>query len=325
MTQPSSSRALVVVLGASGFVGSAVTTALARCPVRLRAVARRPSVVPAGQAETEVRTADLTDQSQLSDVVAGADAVINLVKHDGGWRAAEEESTSRLTNVDVMTSLVESLRGGDRDGRPPVVLFSGTISQIGVPPDHPIDGTEPDEPITAYDRQKLAAEQVLKKATADGVVRGASLRLPTIFGHGRTPESADHGVVATMVRRALAGQELTMWHDGTVEREFIYAPDVADAFLAALDHADDLAGGHWPLGSDRSEPLGDVFREIAERVAAHTGGPAVPVVSIDPPAHAPVTDFKSVRVDSSRFRAITGWKPRVPLGEAVRNTIAALA
>jgi nucleoside-diphosphate-sugar epimerase len=38
-----------------------------------------------------------------------------------------------------------------------------------------------------------------------------------------------------------------------------------------------------------------------------------------------VTDFRSVTIDSSRFRSITGWRPRVPLSQAMDRAIAALA
>jgi nucleoside-diphosphate-sugar epimerase len=318
-------RPLVVVLGASGLVGSAVAAALTRRPVRLRAVARRRSVVPDGIAAVEIRTADLTDPAQLAAAVRGADAVIHLVQYGGGWRAVDDDpGGSERVNVGVMAGLVAAL-GPDAAGAAPLVLYSGAASQVGVVHGRPIDGTEPDRPETRYDRQKLAAETILKKATADGAVRGITVRLPTVFGLGPPETVRDRGVVMSMMRRALAGEPITMWHDGTVRREVVHVDDVAGAFLAALDRPDDLVGGHWPLGTGEGRPLGEVFRQVAEVVAAHTGRPAVPVVSVDPPAHSPVTDFDSVTIDSSRFASATGWRPRVPLRQALERAVVALA
>ncbi|UED83232.1 NAD-dependent epimerase/dehydratase family protein [Streptomyces profundus] len=321
-------RPLVVVLGASGPVGSAVTTALSARPVRLRAVARRRPTVPgrAGLvAEVETGAADLTDPDRLADAVRGAAAVINLVKHDGGWRAAEGDPGSERANTGVMAGVLAALREAPAAWPPPVVVFSGTVSQLGVPGSRPMDGSEPDAPVTAYDRQKLAAERLLKEATAAGAVRGVSLRLPTVFGQGPGARSADQGVVSTMARRALAGQELPMWHDGTVLRELIYVSDVAAAVGAALDHSDALAGGHWLLGADRSVPLGQVLSLVARAASAITGRPPVPVVTVTPPQDAPAIDFTSVTVDSSLFRKATGWRPLVPLRTAVERTVAAQA
>ncbi|NEB81460.1 NAD-dependent epimerase/dehydratase family protein, partial [Streptomyces sp. SID14478] len=69
-------RPLVVVLGASGYIGSAVLRELSRRPVRLRAVARGPFAPPVGgPAATEVVRADLTEEGAVAEAVRDADAV----------------------------------------------------------------------------------------------------------------------------------------------------------------------------------------------------------------------------------------------------------
>lgn len=315
---------LVAVLGGSGFVGGAVTAALARRPIRLRTVGRQPQAIPADAwADIEVRCADLTVRSELEAAVAGADAVVHLLMHTAGWREASGNAASERVNVGVMRDLVEVLQAGWAAGRPPTVLFAGSTSQVGLPDRVPIDGTEPDRPTTTYDRQKHAAEHLLKSATAAGVLRGVSLRLPTVYGDSPKGRLRGRGVVATMVRRAFAGEALTLWNDGTVERDLLYVHDAADAFLAALDHAGALAGRHWLLGTGRGERLGDVLRMIAELVSIHSGCPPVPVVTVAPPALATPTDMHSIVVDSSMFRTATGWRPRIPLRTALRRTVAA--
>ncbi|MBX7547939.1 NAD-dependent epimerase/dehydratase family protein [Streptomyces sp. tea 10] len=319
---------LISVLGASGFVGSAVLRALASRPVRLRAVARRPSPVVPGPAEITVVTADVTDRAELARAVAGADVVVHLLLGDGGWRAAESDPAAERVNVGVMRDLVDVLgaRGPGHAGGPPaLVLYGGAASQVGVPPREPLDGSEPDRPQTAYDRQKLAAEQILLKATAEGRVRGVGLRLPTVFGESAEGGAGDRGVVSAMVRQALAGRPLTMWHDGTVRRDLVHVEDVADAFTAALDRPEALVGGRHLIGAGRGDALGDAFRLIARTVAERTGRRAVAVECVEPPAHAPVTDFRSVTIDSAPFRAATGWHPRISLPEGVRRTVDALA
>jgi reductase EvaE/reductase VcaE len=322
----SEGRPLITVLGATGFVGSAVMARLAHRQVRLRAVARRPAVLPVGTpAETEVITADLTSRDSLAAAVDGSAAVIHLLLCAGGWRAADQPGGERV-NVGVMRDLVKALRPGRAAaGPPPIVVYGGAASQVGVPPREPLDGTETDRPATVYDQQKTAAERILMKATEAGWVRGASLRLPTVFGEGTAPGTADRGVVATMARRALAGEPITMWHDGTVRRDLVHIADVAAAFALALDHADELAGDHWLLGAGRGDALGDVFRMVARSAADRIGTPPVPVTSVEPPPHAPETDFRSVTIDSAPFRSVTGWRPLVSLREGLDRTVAALA
>ncbi len=316
----------VTVLGASGFLGCAVTAALATRPIRLRVVARRPAPVPDdARAEVEIRTADLSDPHQLSDAVADSAAVLNLLKHSGDWRSADTDPAAERVNVATMSALTAAFAAHPpAAGPPPLCLFAGTVSQVGLPPDRPMDGTEPDHPRTAYDRQKLTAEQTLKTATAAGVVRGISLRLPTVYGHA--PAGApDVGVVATMTRRALAGQPLTIWNDGAVKRELIHLQDVVEAFLAALDRPHPLIGRHWLIGTGDARELADIFATIARSVAAHTGQPPVPVVSTTPPSHAAATDFRSVMIDPLPYRTAAGWSARIPLHEGIDHTVATLA
>lgn len=325
-TESGGSRPLVTVLGASGFVGSAVTTALARRPIRLRAVARRPVVVPEGcQADVDVRTADLTVARQLDDAIAGSDAVIHLVVHSAGWREADRDADSEQANVGVMVGLVESVRRR-HPGRPaPVVIFAGSCSQVGQAPGPVIDGTEPDHPESVFDRQKQAAECALKAASARGVLRGISLRLPTVYGLSPAAGLTGRGVITAMVRRALAGQPLTMWHDGSVRRDLLHVRDAAAGFTAALDHADALAGEHYVLGTGEGARLGDVFRAIAEAVSAHTGEPVVPVESVPAPVEVAASDLRSVTINPAAFASATGWCARVRLGDALPELVAALA
>ncbi|MET7888798.1 NAD-dependent epimerase/dehydratase family protein [Streptomyces avermitilis] len=316
-------RPLVVVLGASGYVGSAVAAELARWPVRLRLVARRPGVVPpGGAAETETRTADLTAAGEVALAVADADVVIHLVARlaqGAAWRAAESDPVAERVNVGVMHDVVAALRSGRRAGRPPVVVFAGSVYQVGRP--GRVDGSEPDEPATAYARQKLDAERALKSATVEGVMRGISLRLPTVYGAGPGPRG--NGVVQAMVLRALADEPLTVWKGSVVERDLVHVEDVAHAFVSCLAHEDALAGRHWLLGSGRPVTVPHLFGAIAAGVSARTGRPAVPVTAVDPPAMATAADFHGTVVDSSAFRAVTGWRPRLSLQEGLDHMVAA--
>jgi len=319
--------ARIVLLGATGFVGSAVLRELAARPVRIRAVARRPAAVPPGAAavaDIETRTADLTAPGELAAAVADADVIVlaTLYRAAAGWRVEEGDPAAERVNVGLVRDLVELLASS---GAAPKVVFTGAVSQVGPTEKEVLDGSEPDLPVGAYDRQKLAAERLLLDADALGAVCRLSLRLPTVFGHVPGTSAADRGIVSGMARRALADEPLTMWHDGTVGRDLLPVEDVARAVVAAVDHAEALAGRHWLLGTGRSRPLGPVLTRVAELVAQHTGKPPVPVTSVEPPAHAEAGDFRSVAVDASAFNAVTSWEPHTPFDEALRRTVAHLA
>ncbi|WP_327000806.1 NAD-dependent epimerase/dehydratase family protein [Dactylosporangium sp. NBC_01737] len=311
---------LIAVLGASGLVGTALTRRLADRPVRLRLVGRRPAVVPPGaRADVEVRAVDLTAPGALAAAIDGADVVIHLVAFIEGpssWRVAADDPVAEKVNLGLVHDLIDAVRAQQRP-RPPLVLFAGSMSQAGRSSLPRIDGTEPDAPLTAYDRQKLAGEQALEAAHADGLLRGVTLRLATIYSQGTDPVGLDRGVAASMVRRAIAGQPLTVWHDGTMLRDLLCVDDAADAFVAAIDHAEALEGRHWLIGTGVGISIADLFGTIAKVVSTHTGQPPVPVVPVPPAAHSMPTDAIDFVLDPSAFCAAAHWTPRIGLSDGL--------
>lgn len=319
MPSSSDQRPLIVVLGATGCIGSVLIESLAARPVRLRAVSRRPGLAPAGGvAAVEAWTTDATDREQLKSAVAGADAIIHLLARTGGQVTGEDDDRIGL-NTGVMAGLLDVLRG---QSGPPAVIYAGSVTQVGVPPRTVLDGSEEDQPNTRFEQDKHAAEDLLLRASAQGTVRGVSVRLPTVYGHNPTTGRFDSGVLTHMIRRAIAGEALTMWHDGSVQRDLLHVRDAAAAMLSALDHAESLAGRHWLAGTGVGTPLGEAFRVVARGVAHRTGTAPVPVVSVPPPRPLSAAEVTSAVVDPSAFRDRTGWVAQVTLLDGLQWTIA---
>lgn len=154
--------------------------------------------------------------------------------------------------------------------------------------------------MTVYDLHKLAAETYLKCYAADGVVRGAVLRLANLYGPGSS-SSPDRGVLAAMIRRALKGEALTIYGSGQYLRDYVYVEDVVQAF-----------------------PLAEAFSLVADRVARRTGC-RVPVVHVEPSAGQAAIEARNFVADSSQFTRVTGWRARWSLAEGIDATIEALA
>ncbi|MGE7388936.1 NAD-dependent epimerase/dehydratase family protein [Streptomyces sp. NPDC004126] len=320
---------LITVLGASGLLGTAVSRELARRNVRLRLVGRRAVAVPPRPvALVEERRVDLTRPGAVAEAVAGSDAVVHLVAHISGagtWRVADGDALAERVNVGLVHDVIEAL-GAERRERPAALLFSGSLSQSASVPAAPAaGGVHPESLLTTYDRHKLAAERAIADATAQGVVRGATLRLSTLYSLGTDAPDLDRGVVAAMTRRAVAGQPLTVWHGGTAKRDLLGIDDAARAFTAALDALDAVTGGAWEVGSGEQTSVAELFQAIARAVARHTGLPPVPVVDTVPADFALPTDQLDFVLRSARFRELTGWTPRVPLREGLDRLAAAVA
>ncbi|NKZ01354.1 NAD-dependent epimerase/dehydratase family protein [Nocardiopsis alborubida] len=316
-------RPIIVILGASGFIGTSLVHLLARSPLRLRLVARRATPLPPRPvADIEVRRADITDSSALAETLSGATAVVHLVRHQsetGSWRCSPDDPDGDRVNVGAVRNLLAALERSSSTP-PPVCVLAGSVSQVGLHTGGPLTGAEPDRPTGAYGRQKMAAERLLLEHGERGLLRGVALRMPTVFGPAPVASAPDRGIVTTMVRRGLRGLPLTLWSDGSVVRDLLYIDDAARALASAITHADELAGRHWLVGTGTSTSLSDLFTTISD-LAFREGGRRSPVVSVEPPEHSDPHDFHSFPVDPSAFSSKSGWRAVTSLEDGLERTL----
>lgn len=200
------------------------------------------------------------------------------------------------------------------------IVFSSTVTIVGLPLRLPVDETFPERPVTIYDLHKLMAEQYLKYYTRMDVVSGAVLRLANVYGPGPRSSRSDRGVLNQMTRRALAGEALTVYGQGEQLRDYVHVEDVVGAFLRAGLHIDLLKGEHFIIGSGQGYSLAQAMNLIADRVALKTGK-RVAVEHIDPPSPQSPIEYRNFVADSNRFQRLTGWKANYTLTQGIDQTI----
>jgi dTDP-L-rhamnose 4-epimerase len=136
-----------------------------------------------------------------------------------------------------------------------------------------VAGTTPPEPSNVYAATKLAQENVLTAwCTAMGVPLTV-LRLQNVYGPGQSPTNPYTGVVMLFHTWSTAQQQLSVYEDGNIVRDFVFVDDVVTAMAAALDN---------PPASTRLLDVGSgqptTIYEVARMIAAIHGGPE-PVVT----------------------------------------------
>lgn len=308
--------------GAAGFIGGRVVDRLAADGGRIIRVARAalPRIESAAAVEVIDVIGDVTDRA-IWDQVADADIVFHFAAQTSGSPAADDADASFHANVTPIRHLLAAC--GQRRRRP-IVVFAGTVTEAGIPSRLPVNEDEPDDPITAYDRGKLMAENDLKAAAAQGVVCAATLRLSNVYGPGATGKGHDRDVLNRMIKAALGGEPLTVYGTGEYLRDYVFVEDVADAFLRAAAHAEKINRRHFVVGSGRGVTIRGAFELVAARVESLTGR-RVPVVTADAPAALSDIQRRNFVADPSRFSVATGWRPSWSLSDGIDRTIEALA
>jgi nucleoside-diphosphate-sugar epimerase len=285
-------------------------------------------LMASGLARTVIRVprAALCDVGAWRTMLTDADAVVHCAGQTSLAVAERDPTIDRIANVQPVAAMLTATALETATRSAPLAIVSlGTATQYGLPITVPVSEDHADTPLTVYDQHKLEAEQRLAAAVTGGLVVGTTLRLANVYGPSPSPTVSDRGVLVAMMRRALAGEPLTVFGDGRERRDYLFLDDVLDAMARAISaaRAGRLGRPHYLLATGIGTSLRDAFTLVAERVAVRTGR-RVPVQTVPVPADAPPSNARDFVGDATRFRAATGWTPRVDLPTGIDRTLASL-
>ncbi|SRR5579883_485188 len=201
---------MILVTGATGFIGSHLVEALLARGERVRSFVRRPgTTLPGG----EVIRGDLVTGAGLQEALKDVRAVFHLAGATKVLRSADYYSA----NVTATENLVRLLHGrGIR-----LVHVSSLAAAGPSPGPTPLDEDAEPHPLTAYGKSKLEGERVVRALAEDAVI----VRPPVVYG----PRDTDVFQILKPISRGWA------FEISGGERWFsaIYVRDLVDGLIAA--------------------------------------------------------------------------------------------
>ena len=307
----------ILVTGAGGFVGSSLIKALSQVDCTIFRLARGPLAPISGKAHVQDRIGDMEKPDTWCDIISKVDTVFHFAAQTSTYVAAENPLADMRINVEGMIHLLEAIR----KVRPkPVVLFSGTVTQVGMPVDLPVDELFPDSPVTLYDLSKLTAERYLKYYCSEEWIRGACLRLSNVYGPTSVPSKEDRGILNKIVRMSLAGEPLSVFDRGKFVRDYIYIDDVVAAFLYAGVNTEKINGCHFVVSSGKGVTIREAFQTAVDQVALRTGK-KMTITDRDRPPGFSLIETRNFIGNPSVFIEATGWRPMFSLEEGLSRTV----
>ena len=290
----------VLVTGGSGFIGSHVVDRLVAAGHEPRIFDVRP---PADHPHLDAVTGDLLDLDGLVRSMDGCDAVVHLAAaadvDDVARRPVEAESVNARGTLHVLEA---ARRAGV--GR---VVYASTIWVYGNGAGGTVDEeSAPGAPSHLYTATKLAGEHYCRAYAELFGLTYTILRFGIPFG----PRARPAGVIPIFVRKAMAGEALTIAGEGVQSRRFVYVEDLAEGVVCGLDPV--AANRVYNLVGDESVSV----RGIADTVRELVGG----VDIVHTPARA--GDFAGIEVSGERAERELGWRATTPFRQGVERYIA---
>lgn len=288
---------VVLVTGASGFIGNRLCERLSGAGARVNAVSRRVREDPADDlAWWPVDLSRAEDVNRLVEAVA-PEFVFHLASHVFGSRdLALVEPTFRdnlATTVNLLTAVAD--KGCRR------IILAGSLEE-------PDEGEVAAVPSSPYAASKFAASAYGRFFHALYGTPVSIARIFMVYGPGQR----DLAKLVPFVALSLLRGESPGLSGGTRGVDWIFVDDVVEG-LAAMAISEGSEGKTIDLGTGEMVTV----REVAETLTDIVGGPAKP--SFGALADRPM---EQVRVaDAAATLERIGWGPSVSLRKGLSRTV----
>lgn len=291
----------VLVLGANGFAGNAISSQLAAGGRRVLAYGRS-SQVPRNVVAIQ---GSIEDATLLRSAIRDCSHIVHAASLTTPGTSALDPSLEVVGNLLPLARLLECAEEFP-DKR--LVYLSSGGAVYGDAANGANEST-PVRPRSYYGAGKVAAEAMIHACTATTTWTACVLRPSNLYGPGQHT-ARGFAIVPTLFERALDGRQFHIWGDGSTVRDYCYIDDLVEAVQLVL------AGDPLRRFAVCNVASGETA-SILDLVAAceRTSGRSV-AVSFSP---ARDVDVPRVVLDVSAIREL-GWRARVDLESGLRLT-----
>ena len=299
----------ILIFGGGGFIGSTIADRLLSEGHALR-IFERPRVPPyrafMPHESAEWIGGDFSSADHVGDVMAGVDAVIHLVSTTLPKGSNDDPVYDVQSNV---VSTLQMLNAMVRAKVSRIFFISSGGTVYGTPKYLPIDEEHSTDPLASYGITKLMIEKYLRFYQHLHGIHPVILRVANPYGERQRIETAQ-GAVGVFAHRALRGQSIEIWGDGSVTRDYIHVQDVADAFAQALVYEGDrtcfnISAGVGASLNELVVMLGEVLGQSLD-VRYLPGRPF---------------DVKVNVLSNALAHQELGWVPRIGMREGLERTV----
>jgi UDP-glucuronate 4-epimerase len=245
------------------------------------------------------------DIRDAAEIVAAErpDVLVHLAARAGVRPSLRDPALYDSVNVGGTLGLLEACR---RSGVGRFVFASSSsVYGDGGAPSREEDA--PLRPISPYGITKLVGEHYARVYARLHGMRVTCLRFFTVYGPRQRPDMAIRSFAAAIAE----GREITLFGDGSTERDYTHIEDILSGLLAAIDRPEPFAV--YNLGESRTVTLA----RLVELLEGYVGKKARIRRMPEQPG-----DVRRTFASIEKARAGLGYAPKVPIEEGLRDFVA---
>jgi nucleoside-diphosphate-sugar epimerase len=309
---------MMLLTGASGFVGKAVLKTAQQRGIKIRPVYRL--IGSAKEQPDSVLVSDLNSATDWSQALQGIDVVIHAAARAHIMRDQAIELLAEYRRVNVCGTLNLARQAADAGIRRFIFISSIKVNGEATTSGRPFTADDIPGPEDAYGLSKAEAEAQLKELAELTGMEVTIIRPPLIYGPGVKGNLAS---LISWVRRDLPLPLGNVTHNS---RSFVGVDNLVDLILTCANHSN--AANQTFLVSDGDDlSTTELLRRIAKALGHRTYLFRVPPWLIS--FMAGLLGKKmisqrllgSLQVDIHKTSELLDWKPSVSVDEGLRRTV----
>lgn len=174
---------------------------------------------------------NIKEDENFSKILNSYDVVIYLITTVLPKKSMEEPFSPFINDIPLLITTLDSCL---KNNVKRVVFASSGGTIYGDSNGLKSKETDFNSPINHYAICKLACEKILELYNKLYGMENVSLRISNPYGDGQNPKSGV-GAITTFIEQIKSGNDIVLFGDGSVTRDFIDVVEVADAFDLAVN------------------------------------------------------------------------------------------
>lgn len=229
----------IIILGAAGFIGTNLVIELAKNEKNILTLVDRDrlyfkSIENLELPNLNIVESDLSMDTDYEELVDGQELVYHLVSTTVPTTSNQHISEELKANVILSANLFEACV---KKNVKKVVFISSGGTVYGKESKCPLNEKTATNPITSYGIQKVSIEKLLYLYNYMYGLDYRIIRLANPYGPYQRPNGV-LGAVTTFTYKAMRNEEIQVYGDGSVVRDFIYIDDAIRGIQKIVEGTD---------------------------------------------------------------------------------------
>ena len=307
----------VLVTGADGFIGSHLTEELVKSGEKVTAFCLYNSFGALGwiatlpkeiRSEIEIFTGDVRDPNGVRTAMRGQQRVFHLAALIAIPFSYHSPDSYVDTNIKGTLNVLNAARelGTER------VMVTSTSEVYGTAQYVPIDEKHPFQGQSPYSATKIGADRLAESFYRSFDLPVTIVRPFNTYG----PRQSGRAVIPTIISQLLAGQQEIHLGKLSPTRDFNFVKDTAHGFMAIAD-CPAAIGQELNIATGEEHSIGDLANELIAQI-----NPNAKIVCEEERLRPEKSEVNRLLGDSTKMRALTGWKPEYTFEQGLAETVA---